>query len=544
MFGGVEVRRPDGEIVASWVRPTGRRLLCLIALSPARRIGREQAAQILFPAAGGRRPNALAKALHWCRAALGDPWQEQLVSESGMLRWSGPIRTDADLLLALARGGAAPSERAVLTAAATEERTLLPGWDEQWVDDLRQEVRAGGQVARRALAEQLADGDTADQVEAVTVWGQLARDDPLNQEWQLGMLKALFGVGRDLEARQAMLSYRQVLWSELRVLPGPALEEYWQAASAGCPREVSSAAGTTAPRLSGAGMGRATEFTALTGRNDELARLAQAVDGAESGNGGSAVLVGAPGSGKSALLQVTAERWRSRGFAVACAAAPIGGGPPHCVVVALLGGVLGSAEMAHVQRILRGRADTAVSPTRQERSGAGTVTEVLTALDKAVSIPTLLVVDDLHQADPASARLVAALARLAPGRLFSLVVSTRPTDRQPPPGTLIALGPLPGPAVRDIVRTRYPEASEEQVAVASERSEGDPLFALELAGMLRVSSEERPHPALCRGTTEVTAGPAASSAAAPHADSGGCRRGGNLARRRRRVPSARGRSWR
>ena len=83
MFGTLTIRRPDGTVVDHWVRPTGRRLLCLILLSPGRSLTRAQVARTLFPEADANAPNALAKAIHWCRQALGAPWHEHLVSDGG-----------------------------------------------------------------------------------------------------------------------------------------------------------------------------------------------------------------------------------------------------------------------------------------------------------------------------------------------------------------------------------------------------------------------------------------------------------------------------
>ena len=494
VFGSVEVRRPDGSIIQDWVRPTGRRLLCLVALSPDRRIRREDAASALFPTAGDLRGNALAKALHWCRTALGPPWQEQLVSGAGVLHWAGPLRTDADAVLALARGTGAPADRAALTAAVGEEQTLLPGWDEDWVEDLRQEARAGVRLARRALAELLAAGDPSEREQAVTLWRRLVEDDPLDQGRQLGLLRALFATGRTEEARAATLACRQVLWAELGVLPNPDLERCWQAGSASAAPDDAPAVSVAEPVSTATVPDGHRTGTALVGRDEELARLDRALAGAESRAGGSAIVVGPAGSGKSALLEETARRWRSRGFTVAQTIAPVGGGPSHGVALALLGAVLGPTDSARLEAVLRGHPDRATPITRQEQRGAATVSAVLRALDAAVTIPTLLVVDDLHQADPASAHLISALSRGRSGRMWSLVVATRPSDTAAAHGEVIALGPLDAPDVREIVNARYPKADPDQVAVAVERSGGNPLFALELAGLLRSSSQDNPVP--------------------------------------------------
>ena len=102
--------------------------------------------------------------------------------------------------------------------------------------------------------------------------------------------------------------------------------------------------------------------------------------------------------------------------------------------------------------------------------------------------PAVLVLEDLHWADPTSLRLTLDLARLAPGHRLLVLATSRPDadpksrevaslERSGPPVHPISLGPLPGAAEEELARSLIGDAADREVLDAVLASvEGNPLF--------------------------------------------------------------------
>lgn len=492
VLGGHEVRRPDGDPIQEWGRPTGRRLLCLVLLSPGRVVTREAAMAALFPQAGDRAANALAKAVHWCRQALGEPWQGQLVSAAGEIGWSGPVLLDADPVLRLARHQGDVLTAEELRGLAQDERQLLPGWDEEWVEPFREELRLGRQRAGALLGRSLEDSGPEGLEAAIGIWRRLVDADEVVEEHHTGLVRSLIAAGRADDARAAYVRCRRVLWTELGVEPGAELETWLRRH-----RTVVAGEAMPVPHLppmpregdSSAGGWRA----AATGRDEELAEILDHLAPTSAGHGTSLTLVGSAGVGKTELLRATADRWRSRGWLVAETAGRSGGGPAYSTASTALARLLGD-EATDLTALLAPAARRDVPTTRQERADDALHERVADLLDRVAWIPTLVVVDDLDDADPASVRLVHHLARRGGPRLWSVVAATRYPQATLPGSHLVGVQALPTEVVRAIVGAKHAGAGDAAISLAAERSEGNPLFALELAALLTMSPEAPPIP--------------------------------------------------
>lgn len=488
MFGTLTIRRPDGTVVDHWVRPTGRRLLCLILLSPGRSLTRAQVARTLFPEADANAPNALAKAIHWCRQALGAPWHEHLVSDGGWLRWEGGAWIDADAVLQAARAGVPADDLATLRTIADQPLELLPGWDDEWVDQFREEVRRGRRVARTGLARALSDGGPAEVAEALCWWQALVDEDPLDQDMQIALLRALFAAGREDEARAAWRRCRQVLWAEVGVVPGPELEEVWR--TRGVPASPQRPPTRPVPTRS-----RTTpDRTPLVGRTHERAELIELLGGADVQRGGSVTLLGPAGAGKSSLLRAVTAHVRAQGWQVAEAAGTARLGHPYGTAHVLLEALLPDGDRTALDRLLGAGPGPLTPPTHQVRGDATLHASVGQLLERAVTIPTLLAVDDLHDVDPASLRLLQALARTGRPRSWSIVAASRYATSTLGTGELVTVAPLDDDSIRTVILNRYPASPAHQVETAVARSGGNPLFALEIAALLRVRGDTRAVP--------------------------------------------------
>ena len=107
--------------------------------------------------------------------------------------------------------------------------------------------------------------------------------------------------------------------------------------------------------------------------------------------------------------------------------------------------------------------------------------------------PLVLVIEDLHWADTALVEFLLHVATMSSGLPITLVVTTRPEieDRHPSwlararRSTVLFLGGLADSAVAELLAASLPDAGPELLAVVLDRAAGSPLYADQLAAMLR-----------------------------------------------------------
>jgi tetratricopeptide (TPR) repeat protein len=230
---------------------------------------------------------------------------------------------------------------------------------------------------------------------------------------------------------------------------------------------------------------------------------------------GSVVLVTAePGLGKTRLVQEGRKRvaggtlWLEGRCASYASSTPYGlyqqllanwagvtPDQPEAVVRSALDKVLTTVQadselyplLARMMGLSPGAALGRMSPGELQRATFAAWRSVVSRLVAAA--PTVLVLEDLHWADPTSLRLTLDLARLAAGRRLLLLTTSRP-DAAPeaaslegalaggPPVHRIVLGPLPGPAEEELARSLIGEAAASQEVLDAVLSsvDGNPLF--------------------------------------------------------------------
>ena len=110
----------------------------------------------------------------------------------------------------------------------------------------------------------------------------------------------------------------------------------------------------------------------------------------------------------------------------------------------------------------------------------------------AATGPTVLVIEDLHWADDAFVAFLEHLAERTAGLPLLVVVTARPEveERHPswPPGrrsTVLSLSPLTDEDLETLITQSLPEADPELIRIVLERAGGSPLYAEQLAAMLR-----------------------------------------------------------
>src|SRR5919106_1050790 len=172
----------------------------------------------------------------------------------------------------------------------------------------------------------------------------------------------------------------------------------------------------------------------LLERELELAEISRCVAAAGAGEGGSLVLEGPAGIGKTALLTVARERARRAGMATLTArAGELESGLPWGVVRSLFEPELAAVSKAELRRLLSDAADLARIALRPDESraappGADALSAALHGLywlmaNIAARRPVLLAIDDAHWADRPSMRWLAYVVARLEG-LPVLVVTT------------------------------------------------------------------------------------------------------------------------
>ncbi len=263
----------------------------------------------------------------------------------------------------------------------------------------------------------------------------------------------------------------------------------------------------------------------LVARAGVLAEVESALAVARAGRGTLLAVTGEPGVGKTRLAEAAAER--AAGFEVIWTWCPSAAGgaalrPWSRVVRALASGHAPAARLIAGSPFLTALADPARAGGGRDPEGARSqlsfdLTEVIGAA--ATRRPVLVVIDDAHQADASSLRLLADLAPALRTMPAVVLVTARDGDRDwdgrlDLRGTLLRSGPvisLPPFEVGDVAGvlaglTGGP-AAPELVRVIAERSAGNPFLVTELARQLaRGSAGPAAVRAIVPGSVRVIAG--------------------------------------
>jgi DNA-binding CsgD family transcriptional regulator/tetratricopeptide (TPR) repeat protein len=162
----------------------------------------------------------------------------------------------------------------------------------------------------------------------------------------------------------------------------------------------------------------------LVGRSEELGRVLAALERAAAGSGGSLLLAGEAGIGKSRLALEALALARQRGFATLKGAAyPLQADLAYAPVLEALGPFLAGMEPARLTTLVRGLPDLGrlfaglrLPPPEPLGDPALERTRLFEAVSRLVERlsaeqPVALLVDDLHWADAASLELLHYVAR-------------------------------------------------------------------------------------------------------------------------------------
>jgi DNA-binding CsgD family transcriptional regulator/tetratricopeptide (TPR) repeat protein len=236
-----------------------------------------------------------------------------------------------------------------------------------------------------------------------------------------------------------------------------------------------------------------TPAGALIGRDSEMALLTGLIKEALRGRGGSVLIEGEPGIGKSALVRAAVARVPEAGGQVFW-----GAGDELSQTLPLLpflDGLRVREPSANPRRIavvqlLRGE----VAADRGTDGPAVLAEQLLALVGEQCGIqPVILVVDDLQWADRASVALWGRLARLAPQMPLLLAGMMRPVPQREDllalrrvagEGARLPLNGLTDAAVADLVTALAGGRPDEGLLRLADGAAGNPLYVTELVAAL------------------------------------------------------------
>ena len=276
---------------------------------------------------------------------------------------------------------------------------FLPDCDGDWLPSVRAEL----QQTYLATLERVTNAHTrnGNLAEALTIAGRWVAADPLNETAQMAMMRLYGRTGRYTAALQQYAQLETLLEQELGVAPLP---------------ETSSLAEQLRRELAVAQTRAATERQhtnrqPLIGRTAERAAMMTALETALAGRGGLVLIEGAPGMGKSRLLQELAAAATWRGFQVAWGRTSGAAVAPYAPLDQALAAIINETRATTLRAQLSPLALDALAglvphlrlaneshlPSRPNLPAA--LSDSLHLL--ASQTPTLLLLDDVQWASPA-----------------------------------------------------------------------------------------------------------------------------------------------
>jgi len=430
LLGPVEIVGPDqASRPVSGLRR--KAVLAVLALRAGEIVSADRIIEAVWGQDAATAVNTLQTNVSYLRRVLGDP--AAIVARApGYLLDLGPDGTDAAvaerLIQSAQQCGDLPQRVELLRSALAlwRGRPLVDVAGLPWLAAQSDRLAALAADARRSLVEaRLALGEHADLLPELR---QLAAEHPFDEQAQGRLVLALYRSGRQADALVVLREVRARLANELGIDPGPALQELEAAVLRQSPGLAPAATTTVRTRPAGGGL--------LVGRRDELSTLTRLLDPRGDEAAPVVAVSGDPGIGKTSLLREFARRAQMSGRAVAWGrAAEYEQHVPFAVLADALAdlemppGNLPFGDAAALREILpmTGTPTGAVPPPvlggeryRLHRAVRGLLEYA------AGSAGLLIVLDDLHWADPGSAELLEHLLRHPPAGPVLVAVSYRP----------------------------------------------------------------------------------------------------------------------
>lgn len=495
-FGSPEIRVGTSILLPSSEVMFG--LACYLAVRAGTKTPRDVMAELFWPSAsaeGGR--HSLRQMLYRLRR-LGFSLEETATSVA-----FNALEVDCDARVLLSPAWPGSVSEAELLADGDFLAGYHPGFSaafHEWIETQRDLV---GRQRRLGTLVHLAAARNEGRWPALeTLGGLLQRLDPLSEEAALARAESAAMLGSKSRALELLDSYVSELGdrSKLVALPATTLR-----------RRISERQGEWGLRGS--------VVIPLLGRADEMRRISELVSAARNGRGGSLIVVGAPGIGKTRLCDEAALAASLVGCqTIRVRADAADRGRPLSLALRLatqindLPGVAGCTPTA--MAILRRVAEETIvsSQVAGTTSTQLTIAQISWALSEALAAAgeerlVLIQVDDLHNADEGSESILHALATcLSTSRVallstarFQWVHSEDPRARKWAQVPRLTLQSLEPEAARQFAThlcvqlglELHPDALESVIGISA----GNPLFLTELASHRAHDPSGKAHPA-------------------------------------------------
>ncbi|HXW80827.1 MAG TPA: AAA family ATPase, partial [Acidimicrobiales bacterium] len=251
-----------GRSIATWPRPSARRLCQLVLVSPGRRVSRESACEALFPSLS---PEPAARSLYRVQSLARQALKELGPEAAGLLCadpgqiWANPsvaLAVDLDahqeaLQAALSASPGPGRDAALVEALSTGGTPLEDEPEAEWAAPVRERVQYLRQEARLELArDRLRGVGRAHPEEVLQAWQACLEADPADEEAAAALMRLYGAQGRRSLALAVYESCRVAL-AKLGLGTSPALEELRVNAEGDAPLR-----GHTSPLGADAGAGR------------------------------------------------------------------------------------------------------------------------------------------------------------------------------------------------------------------------------------------------------------------------------------------------
>lgn len=461
----------DGVAVdpAHWSRRHTASLVKVLALAPGHRLHREQVLDLVWP--DDRVDQAvpkLHKAAHYARKALGFTDGLVLRGEQVMLAPESTVAVDAVAFESAARAAlSADSVAAARSAIGLYGGELLPSdrYDD-WATDRREQLRL--------LYLDLLRLDHR--------WDEVLLLEPSDEVAHVNLMRRHASTGDRHAALRQFERLDRVLRGELGVAPSREAVELRD-------RLLDDAAPVPTPR------------GPLVGRDDQLSASRQAIDDVTAGRSRTLIVSGLAGSGKSSLLNAINDQARAAGLRTGLGgAASVEGAWPFAPVIEALADLcrrhpslldgLPDHHRLELDRALVGHEVAWEGGSSHQRLFVASTELVRLA---AGSRGVMLSIDDLHDCDDASFRLIHYIARSTQDDRVLLVLSHRPApmpavlaetrrsliDRHG--ATALELPSLAAADIEALIGRHVDDAGPELIQQISAASQGLPFAVDELA---------------------------------------------------------------
>jgi DNA-binding SARP family transcriptional activator/tetratricopeptide (TPR) repeat protein len=462
----------DGSPVAAddWPRRQAASLVKVLALAPGRQRHREQLMDQMWPELSvAEAAPRLHKLAHYARVALGrDRRAVVLRGETVALLPDADVVVDVDVFEALAdaavAAGGAPD---AAVAAAAYGGTLLPAdLYEPWAELRREQLRLR----------------YVDMLRRAGQWDRLLAEDPTDEEATLALMSRHVADGDHLAALRQFERLDATLRRELGVAPSRRLLAVRDRILA----ELAAQQPDVHQQI-------------LVGRRPEQDIIADLLTQAGHGAGRTVLVSGAPGVGKSALLDWAREQAERGGWRIGHGvAAAIEGAWPYAPVLDAFSDLcrLHPTLLDGLNDTFRDEIERGLAGYELTWNGEGSHQRLFVAVAELLRLAAagtglLLTIDDVHEADDASLRLLHYLARSITSERALVVVGYRAGGQQMEQikssllrrnmAIHVPLRTLDRASSHALVRTQVSDAAPETLEHIWEVSGGLPFAVVEMA---------------------------------------------------------------